>query len=99
MRCWEKDIYLITQESLLFRIPDGIQVDVYRCPQCGKLEFFQANFVPKKPVEASEESETDTIDTSGYYTPGVLEDVKCPVCGKLHPADDPYCPLCGTKRK
>ena len=37
-------------------------------------------------------------DTAAFYVPGTGELVKCPVCGKEHPRDDAFCPLCGTRR-
>ena len=73
-----------------------MRVDVYICPECGKVELFR----PVKPKDAERltgdaASAYDGPDTTGFYIPGVAEDVKCYQCGKEHPADDPYCPLCG----
>jgi hypothetical protein len=96
MTCWKQGVYLDLPDGAVLNIPNRYPVDVYCCPQCGKLELFRANFVPKPP--AQESAEPDSVDTTGYYTPGVQADVKCPVCGKLHPADDLFCPLCGTRR-
>ena len=98
MICWKRNMYLDLEEGMLFRVPDWVQIDVYRCPGCGKLEFFQADFLPKAKEHVPVEAEPDAVDTAGYYTPGFGPDVKCPVCGKEHPADDPFCPLCGTRR-
>lgn len=70
-----------------------LKVEIYICPECGKIEFFR----PVRP----QQMEKDAVasyggpDPSGFYIPGVAEDVKCYQCGKEHPADDPYCPLCG----
>lgn len=73
-------------------------VEIYTCPTCGKVEFFRAGIgVPKD--EGPAEEAYDGPDPSGFYVPGVAEDIKCHQCGKLHPADDPYCPLCGMPTK
>lgn len=66
----------------------GLDVRIYACPECGKLEFFQPGFQRERDPNA---------DPAGFYVPGMGPDVKCPQCGKNHPADDPFCPLCGTK--
>ena len=95
---WMKKVYLDLQEGQILNIPNRIPVDVYSCPACGKLEFFRANFSPKEKKRAPAEPDPDPVDTTGYYEPGSGPDVKCPVCGKEHPADDPFCPLCGTRR-
>lgn len=69
-------------------------VEIYACPGCGKLEFFRPGIgVPKE--ESGEAPAYDGPDPSGFYTPGVARDIKCYQCGRMHPADDPFCPLCG----
>jgi len=66
---------------------------LYICPECGKIEFFRP--VRPQQTEQDESAAYDGPDPSGFYIPGVAEDVKCYQCGKEHPADDPFCPLCG----
>lgn len=98
LTCWRRGHYLDLREGILFSAPDFAKVDVYSCPGCGKLEFFRPDFLPKEKKHVPVEPEPDSVDTTGYYVPGIREDVKCPVCGKEHPADDLFCPLCGTRR-
>ena len=49
--------------------------------------------------------ETGASETDGalpgipFYTPGTGPEIKCPQCGKLHPSDDGFCPLCGLPRQ
>ena len=77
-----------------------LPVEIYVCPQCGKVEFFRTGVgLPKDEAPAAKAY--DGPDPSGFYTPGVAEDIKCHQCSRLHPADDPFCPLCGmpTKRQ
>lgn len=69
-------------------------VEIYTCPQCGKVELFRAGIGVPKDEPPAQEHYTGP-DPSGFYVPGVAEDIKCHQCGRLHPADDPYCPLCG----
>jgi len=70
-----------------------LKVEIYICPECGKIEFFRP--VRPQQTEQDESAAYDGPDPSGFYIPGVAEDVKCYQCGKEHPADDPFCPLCG----
>ena len=97
----KKEAYVDLNTSAILNLPDRYPMDVYSCRGCGKVEFFRANFVPKpeRPVCPAEERwQGETVDTTGFYTPGMGEDVKCPRCGKEHPSDDPFCPLCGLPR-
>lgn len=70
-----------------------LKVQIYICPECGKIEFFHP--VKAKETEQDAAGDYGSSDTTEGYIPGVAEDVKCYQCGKEHPADDPYCPLCG----
>lgn len=69
-------------------------VEIYVCPGCGKVEFFRPGVGAPKEESAAEPA-YEGPDPSGFYTPGVAGNVKCYQCGKLHPGDDPFCPLCG----
>lgn len=68
----------------------SLPVTMYVCPQCGRLELFTS----RRPKEPSQE-ENPVED----YIPGTGPDIKCPRCGKLHPGDDTFCPLCGLRRE
>lgn len=98
LACWKRGHYLDLREDLLFSFPDWVKVDVYSCPGCGKLEFFRSSVSPKESRHVPAGPEPDTVDTTGYYEPSFGPDIRCPVCGKEHPADDLFCPLCGTRR-
>ncbi len=65
--------------SLLYQQYD---VDLYVCPQCGKVELYTANF-QKKEEKAGEKAEE-------REDPG---EVVCPVCGTRHSALI-NCPTC-----
>ena len=60
-----------------------------------EIEITQAELEKAKETEQDAAAIYGGSDTTGFYIPGVAEDVKCYQCGKEHPADDPYCPLCG----
>ena len=97
---FRKKTYLRLSDTGFFNLgEDVLLVEIYGCPGCGKLEFFRPAASLKKAQKAEElhELADDGVDTTAFYIPGVGEDVKCPRCGKLHPSDDPFCPLCGTR--
>lgn len=84
--------------GLFASVTDWIEVDIYSCPACGRLAFFRTNFLPQPKKHVPVEPEPTDVDTTAFYVPGTGELVKCPVCGKEHPRDDAFCPLCGTRR-
>lgn len=59
----------------------GLYVDIWHCPDCGKLEFFSA----------------ESIERDGEYEEGHMAQTTCPACGREHDLDDPKCPYCGAK--
>ena len=73
----------------------SLELDVYGCPQCGKLEFFQ----PETAVsEFRPEPQEGLPPEAGQRIIGVSADgvpqVRCPSCGKNHDFDYPKCPCC-----
>jgi len=79
-------------------VAGALEVDIYSCPKCGKLEFFCAG---------SDEDETQVMegcevppeinqDIVGVSRTGIPQ-VRCPVCGKKHDFDYPKCPRCKHK--
>ena len=57
----------------------ALEVDIYICPKCGKLEFFSANY----------EGDPDR------YRDEELPGKQCPDCGLNIDFDYPKCPCCG----
>ena len=57
----------------------ALEVDIYICPKCGKLEFFNGNY----------EGETNR------YRLENLPSKVCPVCELEIDFDYPKCPCCG----
>lgn len=51
---------------------------IYTCPKCGKVEFF-------RPME-DEEGYSEEVDR--------IAQIKCPKCGVTHDMDYPKCPNC-----
>ena len=91
----------------------ALEVDIWACPRCGKLEFYLA-----RPEELEPEEDRMfqiTCPNCGYEHD--LDDPKCPRCGSKnmqmegdrmlritcpncgceHDLDDPKCPHCGSK--
>lgn len=64
-------------------IAGGLEVDIYCCSDCGKLEFYRAD------------THTEHLFPSAQHTSGELPQVTCPNCGIRHDFDYPCCPLCG----
>lgn len=64
-------------------IAGALEVDIYCCSGCGKLEFYRADV------------HTEHTFPSMQHTPSELPQVTCPNCGILHDFDYPCCPLCG----
>ena len=60
----------------------SLELEIYCCPQCGKLEFFR----PDDAVCA--DAGNGEADLSG------LPQKQCPKCGKRHDFDYPKCPYC-----
>lgn len=56
----------------------ALEVHIYRCPNCSKLEFFAADGEPTKEEEPLDE----------------LPQRTCPECGTIHDFDYPKCPRC-----
>ena len=60
----------------------ALDVAIFACPQCGKLELFRG--------DQYEEAEVDFVADS-------IAQTTCPTCGTRHDLDDPQCPRCKTK--
>lgn len=59
----------------------ALSVHIFRCPVCGKLEFFDPYIFENGPEEEAMEDEE-------------IEQVQCPNCGTVHDMDYPRCPNC-----
>ena len=98
LRCGA-ELKLLQETSLearnpgIFMTQDWVSVEIYNCPACGKLEFYQ----PESEMRRGE------IGTGFWwnwkYEPGSGPEMKCPQCGKQHPEDDAFCPGCGLLKK
>ncbi|MBE6631568.1 MAG: hypothetical protein E7623_02580 [Ruminococcaceae bacterium] len=62
-------------------ISGAMTVSIFRCPECGKLEFFQNEEDFEKRYGGAEE----------------LPQKTCPKCGTVHDFDYPKCPHCSYK--
>ena len=69
----------------------AMEIEIYVCPKCGKLEFFQPG--SDKFAGTADEAKTG----SSYLPPdalGGLPRKKCPVCGAVLDFDYGRCPYC-----
>lgn len=64
-------------------IAGALEVDIYCCSSCGKLEFYRSDM------------HSDRIFTPAQHEPSELPQRTCPKCGIKHDFDYPACPLCG----
>lgn len=86
--------------NLNFSMQGGFEMEVYSCPNCGKLEFFQPG-VPEEDIEAPDmgddfvppELDKNIVCVSREGIP----QVRCPACGVKHDFDYPQCPKCGHR--
>lgn len=78
----------------------SLDVEVYACPKCGKMEFFRPGFFRE---DAPEENEADELPPEaesaivGVSREGIPQ-VRCPACGRKHDFDYPKCPWCDFER-
>lgn len=69
----------------------AMEIEIYVCPKCGKLEFFQPG--SDKFAGTADEAKTG----SGYLPPDAPDGLprkKCPVCGAVLDFDYGRCPYC-----
>ena len=76
----------------------ALELEVWFCPDCGKVEFF----VPGSRNRPAEQEEGESFDFVGSMVNEGIDAVsmdgmpqkKCPTCGKEHDFDYPKCPYC-----
>lgn len=71
--------------SMILNIPhfsgNKREVEIYICPDCGKMEFYRPE--PLELEAAAQEAE--------------IPQCRCPSCGREHDFDYPKCPYCGYR--
>ena len=77
--------------DLTFALVGGREINIYSCPKCGKLEFFQPG--SDKFAGTADEAKTGS-DYLPPDAPGGLPRKKCPVCGAVLDFDYGRCPHC-----
>ncbi|MBE6956441.1 MAG: hypothetical protein E7450_03200 [Ruminococcaceae bacterium] len=60
----------------------ALDVAIFTCPQCGKLELFRGELYEQTQENLASDHIAQTT---------------CPTCGTRHDLDDPQCPRCRTK--
>lgn len=75
----------------------ALDVEIYACPKCGKLEFFMPGVTQEVDPDPDMELE-DLPPEANKHIVGVSRDgvpqVRCPNCGKKHDFDYPKCIYC-----
>ena len=80
----------------------SLELEVWFCPKCGKVEFFVPGSTQNLPVKQPEPVQTEEFDYVGSVVNEGIDAVskdgmpqkKCPTCGKEHDFDYPRCPYC-----
>ena len=80
----------------------ALELEVWFCPKCGKVEFFVPGSTQNLPVKQPEPAQTEEFDYVGSMVNEGIDAVskdgmpqkKCPTCGKEHDFDYPRCPYC-----
>ena len=87
--------------NLNFSFRGGYEMEVYRCPKCGKLEFFEPDWQEKEPEEEPVFGELPPMpdgEITRVNREGIPQ-VRCRACLKEHDFDYPVCPHCGHQRR
>ena len=79
-----------------------LELEVWFCPKCGKVEFFVPGSTQNLPVKQPEPAQTEEFDYVGSMVNEGIDAVskdgmpqkKCPTCGREHDFDYPRCPYC-----
>ena len=80
----------------------ALELEVWFCPKCGKVEFFVPGSTQNLPVKQPEPVQTEEFDYVGSMVNEGIDAIskdgmpqkKCPTCGKEHDFDYPRCPYC-----
>ena len=80
----------------------SLELEVWFCPKCGKVEFFVPGSTQNLPVKQPEPAQTGEFDDVGSVVNEGIDAVskdgipqkKCPTCGREHDFDYPRCPYC-----
>ena len=80
----------------------ALELEVWFCPECGKVEFFVPGSTQNLPVKQSEPVQAEEFDYVGSMVNEGIDAVskdgmpqkKCPTCGREHDFDYPRCPYC-----
>ena len=83
-------------------IAGALELEVWFCPKCGKVEFFVPGSTQNLPVKQPEPAQTEEFDYVGsMVNEGIdalskdgMPQKKCPTCGREHDFDYPRCPYC-----
>ena len=80
----------------------ALELEVWFCPKCGKVEFFVPGSTQNLPVKQPEPVQNEEFDYVGSMVNEGIDAVskdgmpqkKCPTCGREHDFDYPRCPYC-----
>lgn len=75
----------------------ALEVEIWLCPKCSKVEFFLPGYPEETPVEPEMDDAAvppeEAMDIVGVSMEGIPQ-VRCPACGLEHDFDYHHCPRC-----
>ena len=85
MQCLGREKFQLGEAGILLGdlphlFAGALELEVYACPVCGKVEFYSPKLTKGELTGYSHED---------------LPQKKCPHCGETHDFDYPKCPYCG----
>ena len=85
MQCLGREKFQLGEAGILLGdlphlFAGALELEVYACPVCGKVEFYRPKLTKGELTGYSHED---------------LPQKKCPHCGETHDFDYPQCPYCG----
>ena len=77
----------------------ALDVDIYVCPACGKIEFFLPEDLLAETKSSEIKPRTGNRSILSLTPAGaeLIPLVRCGACGALYDFDAPKCPYCKTK--
>ena len=75
----------------------SLEVDIFACPKCGKIEFFMPSSYLAKQTDAETDAPPGQIAAGKNARPAQIVARKCTECGTLAPDGATYCPVCGEE--
>lgn len=81
-------------------VAGSLEVEIWCCPHCGKIELYLPNFAEElctEPEFESQELPPEELQNVVKVSMSGVPQIQCPSCGVTHDFDCPRCPNCNYK--